>query len=425
MTSQLENHIKSLAALWVVSTLMVCIVGCGTQGSPELSNYSNYRKEIAIIDGELIDAERHPSTGALVYTDDVGQHLFCTGTLIAEDVVLTAAHCVNIIPDLRMQGKIISFALTGDVASQMNLAESRFTRYEIHPSYIFDSMLPPERMPACNVPADEVDEALCSDVKACSNSMNSNTQTCIEGLWFDYTQYCQSYRDADYITCEEDFDFALGLKGLSDAADIALIYLDEKILNVKPARVLQPWQATLLRRGTPVTIVGYGQRSPVPGQGASGYKVAAQSIMTEVGYGEIKVGSDPSLSQQCFGDSGGPTYLDVGDNRPVVIGVTSRGYDWGHCNKGSVETRVDIFFSWLDESMMRACSSGVRKFCLRGGTLVPQLELVMDEGRAVSAAALDSGCSSVQAPQNMMPVWLIVMWGVMLITRKLWAAAAI
>jgi len=405
----------------VASILIVCIVGCGTQDFPELSNYSNYRKEIAIIDGELIDAERHPSTGALVYTDDVGQHLFCTGTLIAEDVVLTAAHCVNVIPELRMQGKIISFALTSDVASQTNVAESGFTRYEIHPSYIFDSMLPPERMPACNVPVDEVDEALCGDVQACSSSMNSNAQICIDGLWFDYTQDCQTYRDADYVACEEDFYFALGLKGLSDAADIALVYLDGKIRNVKPARVLQPWQAALLRTGTPVTIVGYGQRSLVRGQGASGYKVAAQSIMTEVGYGELKVGSDPSLPQQCFGDSGGPTFLDIGDNRPVVIGVTSRGYDWGDCNKGGVETRVDIFFSWLDESMMRACSSGVRKYCSQGGTLVPQVELVMDEDRAVSAAVLDSGCSSVQAPQNMMPVWLILMWGVMLRRRKQWA----
>jgi hypothetical protein len=418
MNNQLTKTMNSAASAVLVSALVACIVGCGERTPLELSNYSSLRKEMAIIDGELVDAETHASTGALVFSDDAGQHLFCTGTLIAEDVVLTAAHCVNIIPDLRMQGKIISFALTGDVASGVNAAESRFTQYEIHPSYALDSMLPPERMPVCNVPSDEVDERLCSDVKACSNRLHGDMQTCIDGLWFGYTQECQEYRGLDYEACEESFYFALGLKGLSDAADIALVYLDDKIRNVKPSRVLQPWQADLLQEGVPVTIVGFGQRSPVPGQGASGYKVSAESIMTEVGYGEIKVGHDPSLPQQCFGDSGGPTFLDIKDERPVVIGVTSRGYDWGDCNKGGVETRVDIFFNWLDERMVSACASGLRKHCSGGGTLVPRAELVMDESLAASVSVADSGCSSMQASQNMMPVWALLMGWLILQRRK-------
>jgi hypothetical protein len=279
-------------------------------------------------------------------------------------------------------------------------------------------MLPPERMPVCNLPTDGVDERLCSDVKACSNGVNVDMQTCIERLWFDYVQDCQEQRALNYEACEESFYFALGLKGLSDAADIALVYLDDKILNVKPSRVLQPWQAALLQPGTPVTIVGFGQRSPVPGQGTSGFKVAAESVMTEVGYGEIKVGSDPSLPQQCFGDSGGPTFLDIKDEHPVVIGVTSRGYDWGSCNKGGVETRTDIFFDWLDERMKTACVSGLRKHCLNGGTLVAQLELAMGESQVASARVQEGGCSSIQPSQNMMPVWTLLIGGLMLQRRK-------
>ncbi|MBT6179459.1 MAG: trypsin-like serine protease [Deltaproteobacteria bacterium] len=425
MSGQRAEEMKTGMKTLLVSTLIMCIVGCGSDESFDVSNYSSARKELAIIDGETIDAESHPSVGALVYRDHEGQHLFCTGTLIADDVVLTAAHCAEMIPNLRAEGKTVSFVMTGDVGSQNNMNESQFSSYEIHPNYIANTILPPERMPACNVPKDEVDERLCSDVKVCSNQPSVNMEMCIEELWFEYTEDCRHLRELSYIACENSFYFALGLKGLSDAADIALVYLAEKISNVAPSRVLQPRQSDLLKAGTPVTIVGFGQRSATPGHGESGYKVSAQSIMTEVGYGEIKVGSDPSLPQQCFGDSGGPTFLELGDNRPVVIGVTSRGYDWGDCTKGGVETRTDIFFEWLDETMREACVRGIRQRCVGDGTLIPKLELAVDSSTVLSAETLEGGCASVRASQNMMPVWVVLFWGLVLRIRKQWLPAVL
>ena len=39
------------------------------------------------------DGNRHPYVGALVGADEQGEFVFCSGTLIAPDVFLTAAHC--------------------------------------------------------------------------------------------------------------------------------------------------------------------------------------------------------------------------------------------------------------------------------------------------------------------------------------------
>ena len=44
-----------------------------------------------------------------------------------------------------------------------------------------------------------------------------------------------------------------------------------------------------------------------------------------------------------------------------VIGVTSRGYDYNQdCVTAGIDTRVDPFFDWIEEEMVRACNDGTR-----------------------------------------------------------------
>ena len=425
MMNQATRYLRHVVLTVFAASMALHLVGCGEEPGFELSSSYKTKRQDGIIDGRRIETGRHASTGALVISGGGQQYLFCTGTLIAPDVVLTAAHCVEAIPEMRMDGYSTHFVLTDDVASGLNEQESMFIEYEAHPDYVSNFVLPASRMPVCNVPVDALDEKMCGDLKMCADESDNDMESCLDSHWWNYVHQCTAERVQSFSDCENDFYFAMGLKGLSDGADIALVYLKTPIQGVTPSRVLQSSQADLLQPDTSVTIVGYGQRSPEPGAPDAGYKVEAESILTEVGYGEIKVGNDPSMPQQCFGDSGGPTFLEVGDKSPLVIGVTSRGYDWGDCNKGGIETRTDIFFEWLDDRMKRACDDGKRNSCSRGGTLVPEIDTYMNTPPALSIQEIDSGCSSVQASQNMLPVWMVLIWGLMMRVRRSRAMVAL
>jgi hypothetical protein len=55
------------------------------------------------------DGNRHPNVGALVGQDEEGRFIFCSGTLIAEDVVLTAAHCTAAIEEFGFEFLGVTF----------------------------------------------------------------------------------------------------------------------------------------------------------------------------------------------------------------------------------------------------------------------------------------------------------------------------
>ncbi|GAA2729572.1 S1 family peptidase [Cellulomonas aerilata] len=63
----------------------------------------------AITFGEL-DGELHPNVGALLVEDDAGGYAsICTGTLIDEDVFLTAAHCLAAVEEFDLGDVFVSF----------------------------------------------------------------------------------------------------------------------------------------------------------------------------------------------------------------------------------------------------------------------------------------------------------------------------
>ena len=55
------------------------------------------------------DGNRHPYVGALVGSDQQGEFVFCSGTLIAPDVFLTAAHCTAAIEEFGFEFQGVTF----------------------------------------------------------------------------------------------------------------------------------------------------------------------------------------------------------------------------------------------------------------------------------------------------------------------------
>jgi len=87
--------------------------------------------------------------------------------------------------------------------------------------------------------------------------------------------------------------------------------------------------------GRSIRLVGFGETSF--GAGDAGTKHRVESVVTQVEEQHLFVGTEDANT--CKGDSGGPTFADLGDGE-VQIGVTSRSRS---CEPNSVKIRVDVF----------------------------------------------------------------------------------
>jgi len=128
--------------------------------------------------------------------------------------------------------------------------------------------------------------------------------------------------------------------------------------------------------GHAIRLVGFGETTF--GAGDAGTKHEVDSIITQVEDQHLFVGTEDSNT--CKGDSGGPTFADLGDGE-VQIGVTSRSRG---CEPNSVKIRVDVFADVIWEFVDRfegpcrldgSCTEGCPRSpdpdcdpCLREGT---------------------------------------------------------
>ncbi len=216
--------------------------------------------------------------------------MFCTGTLVAPDVVATAAHC---------------------------LANELQTDFQ-----------PPE---AVRVAVGRLD--VISDPGA-----NLAASVAVRAVH----PACGYLDNGGYGPGP-----AIDPSGLGRGDDIAFLRLEAPVAArvMTPVPILPAGRREELTPGTRLTVTGYGLFDLAADAG--GLLYTGETEVQMLSEHELLTRRDPSgqSTDSCFGDSGGPLYYTDAAGETFLVGVTSRGAeDSTHeCGDGGIYTRADAY----------------------------------------------------------------------------------
>ncbi|MAA79611.1 MAG: hypothetical protein CL916_10160 [Deltaproteobacteria bacterium] len=315
-----------------------------------------------IINGVEATSADFPETGAMLMTGDIElfgsqsiRTLVCSSTLIAPDVVLIAAHCLD------------DFAFTFGLGEIEN-KEVYWTRQ--------------------------------ANLTSWSNPDHNNPLP------------DDAIRASDFVI-HENFDLTTLQMGLAENFDIALIFLEEPVFDVDHAFLPSAEEGANIAVGDEAIVVGWGQQIATdqfesPPAGSYAIKQQGVSSISEIAAYEFQVGLLESDVRKCHGDSGGPTFWDSGDGYRV-IGVTSHAYDESDCNEtGGVDTRSDYFLDWIENEMSSRCEAETRSWCDTPGIVTPDFYAEEEE--------IKSSCAHLSSHD--ISLWLVGLLPLLYVSRK-------
>ncbi|HEX5597604.1 MAG TPA: trypsin-like serine protease [Micromonosporaceae bacterium] len=252
----------------------------------------------AAITGGEPDGDRHPNVGLIMFYDGTGRYR-CSATLISPTVVLTAAHCT-----LGTVGKTL---------------------------VTFDSVIaeaPPAPFP---VAADPSVGYTAAELAAAGQ---------LSGTALSHPEY-SDFTDMDNWN------------------DVGVVVLDQPVTDIQPATVaplnyLEQFRQPLLN-STIFELVGYGTEVRKPEEGpqqpqpmsypllrryttSPGQKLTPQVLQMNGNPNDVRGGGGT-----CFGDSGGPVFLNG-----YLVAVTSYGYT-SNCRYlgGYQRVEIPVVQDWL------------------------------------------------------------------------------
>jgi hypothetical protein len=264
----------------------------------------------AITRGGVLDGDDHPQVGLLTIHAEGDEYLWrCSGTLISPRVFITAGHCTE--PDDSQGFGLPAYGLIF------------FKDTLITPDPDFSTSGPNAR--SC----DGIEGYPCGDAN----------EFAVRGELFlhpDYDPGAFFTHDLGVVVLDEPYDPPGGFGSLPE--------LDE--LEGMP-----------VGQSSWFTAVGFGlQRAHGPGAGwrdiSNRVRMRANPWLLQINTGfvgdfSILLTNNPTTGGTCFGDSGGPNFIE---DSLVIAGVTSFGTNWACGGTGGVyrlDTADDL--DWLED----------------------------------------------------------------------------
>jgi secreted trypsin-like serine protease len=148
--------------------------------------------------------------------------------------------------------------------------------------------------------------------------------------------------------------------------DVAILVLASPIKNVAPRKIGTSCTFERFERDTAVRLVGFGA-TDMAGQAANTQLKEAMTAVIDpectggkgckkaIAPGGEFVAGGSGDADSCFGDSGGPVYLDT-PMGAVVVGAVSRGVEGAAtpCGGGGIYVRTDKLLDWIEETTQKA-----------------------------------------------------------------------
>ncbi|MDX2090197.1 MAG: trypsin-like serine protease [Kofleriaceae bacterium] len=208
--------------------------------------------------------------------------------------------------------------------------------------------------------------AVIAEAGTCSGTLVAPDVVLTAGHCIDIAPYEVVLASTDYARGGERIAVkaARAFPAWWDRFDAGVLIL-ERAARTPPRLVASACTANaLLKNGTPLRIVGFGATTPAGDDRNTRLYEATIPILdayceTDESCGEAarpkgEFTAGGRGTDSCFGDSGGPAFVDTPAG-PALVGVVSRGLDvpGQPCGNGGVYVRADKLISWIQSVTSR------------------------------------------------------------------------